>query len=133
MSDPVILAGNPAELGASFDGDGVNFAVFSENAEALDLCLFDENGTETARLPLPERDGDIWYGRVPGLTPGQHYGFRAHGAFAPKDGHRFNPAKLLLDPYARRLTGHPTWHDALYGGAEAPDTPTAPKSFRYGI
>lgn len=122
MSDPVILAGNPAELGACFDGDGVNFAVFSENAEALDLCLFDENGTETARLPLPERDGDIWYGRVPGLTPGQHYGFRAHGAFAPEDGHRFNPAKLLLDPYARRLSGHPTWHDALYGGTEAPDT-----------
>lgn len=116
-----MLAGRPSQLGATFDGDGVNFAVFSAHAEAVTLCLFDERGTETDRLPLPDRDGDIWYGRVPGLTPGQHYGLRAEGPFAPRDGHRFNPAKLLVDPYARRLSGHPLWHDALYGGAEAPD------------
>ncbi len=116
-----MLAGRPSPLGATFDGDGVNFAVFSAHAEAVTLCLFDERGTETDRLPLPDRDGDIWYGRVPGLTPGQHYGLRAEGPFAPRDGHRFNPAKLLVDPYARRLSGHPLWHDALYGGAEAPD------------
>ncbi|WP_289151377.1 glycogen debranching protein GlgX [uncultured Salipiger sp.] len=121
MSGPEMLAGRPSPLGATFDGDGVNFAVFSAHAEAVTLCLFDERGTETDRLPLPDRDGDIWYGRVPGLTPGQHYGLRAEGPFAPRDGHRFNPAKLLVDPYARRLSGHPLWHDALYGGAEAPD------------
>ncbi|MCR8547270.1 glycogen debranching protein GlgX [Salipiger sp. P9] len=121
MSGPEILAGSPAPLGATFDGDGVNFAVFSQHAEAVLLCLFDEHGAETARLPLPERDGDIWYGRVPGLTPGQHYGLRAEGPFSPRDGHRFNPSKLLIDPYARRLTGHPIWHDALFGGVEAPD------------
>ena len=121
MSAPEMLAGRAAPLGASFDGDGVNFAVFSEHAEAIHLCLFDEHGTETARLAMPERDGDIWYGRVPGLTPGQLYGYRVEGPFAPREGHRFNPAKLLLDPYARRLTGHPTWHAALYGGSEVPD------------
>ncbi|MBN9886543.1 glycogen debranching protein GlgX [Salipiger abyssi] len=121
MTGPEILAGHAAPLGATFDGDGVNFAVFSQHAEAVTLCLFDEHGTESARLPLPERDGDIWHGRVPGLTPGQLYGFRADGPFAPRDGHRFNHAKLLIDPYARRLTGHPVWHDALMGGAEAPD------------
>ena len=121
MSGPEMLAGRPSPLGATFDGDGVNFAVFSAHAEAVTLCLFDERATETDRLPLPDRDGDIWYGRVPGLTPGQHYGLRAEGPFAPRDGHRFNPAKLLVDPYARRLSGHPLWHDALYGGAEAPD------------
>jgi isoamylase len=121
MSGPEMLAGRPSPLGATFDGDGVNFAVFSAHAEAVTLCLFDERGAETDRLPLPDRDGDIWYGRVPGLTPGQHYGLRAEGPFAPRDGHRFNPAKLLVDPYARRLSGHPLWHDALYGGAEAPD------------
>ncbi|EIE50650.1 glycogen debranching protein [Salipiger aestuarii] len=121
MTTPEILAGRPAPLGASFDGDGVNFAVFSQHATAIHLCLFDEHGIETTRLAMPERDGDIWYGRVPGLTPGQGYGYRAEGPFAPRDGHRFNPAKLLLDPYAHRLTGHPVWHDALMGGAEAPD------------
>ncbi|MGR3378334.1 glycogen debranching protein GlgX [Salipiger abyssi] len=121
MTGPEILAGHAAPLGATFDGDGVNFAVFSQHAEAVTLCLFDEHGTESARLPLPERDGDIWHGRVPGLTPGQLYGLRADGPFAPRDGHRFNHAKLLIDPYARRLTGHPVWHDALMGGAEAPD------------
>ncbi|GGG60855.1 glycogen operon protein GlgX homolog [Salipiger pallidus] len=121
MTSPEILAGSPAQLGATFDGDGVNFAVFSEHAEAVQLCLFDEHGVETTRMPLPERDGQIWYGRVPGLMPGQHYGYRALGAFDPENGHRFNPAKLLIDPYAKRLTGHPVWHDALMGGTTSPD------------
>ncbi|MBE9638062.1 glycogen debranching protein GlgX [Salipiger mangrovisoli] len=122
MSEPVILAGSATQLGATFDGDGVNFAVFSAHAEAVSLCLFDEDGTETHRLPLPERDGDVWHGRVPGLTPGQHYGLRVDGPFQPKQGHRFNPHKLLIDPYARRLTGHPVWNDALYGGLETRNT-----------
>lgn len=121
MTHPVILAGSASPLGATFDGDGVNFAVFSHYAERIELCLFDDAGAETRRLSLPERDGDVWHGRVPGLMPGQHYGFRAHGPFEPEKGHRFNPAKLLADPYARQLTGHPLWNDALMGGVDAPD------------
>tara|TARA_R100000049_G_C1918098_1_gene63920 strand:+ start:586 stop:954 length:369 start_codon:yes stop_codon:yes gene_type:complete len=115
MTDPVCLAGDPFPLGASFMGDGVNFAIFSAHADRVTLCLFDPQGRETHRLPLPERSGDIWHGRVPGLVPGQHYGFRVDGPFDPARGHRFNAAKLLLDPYAKRLTGHPVWNDALHG------------------
>ncbi|NDV99313.1 glycogen debranching protein GlgX [Salipiger sp. PrR002] len=122
MSDPVILAGSATPLGATFDGDGVNFAIFSAHAESVTLCLFDAEGNETHRLPLPERDGDVWHGRVPGLTPGQQYGYRVDGPFQPKQGHRFNPHKLLLDPYARRITGHPVWNDALNGGTESRNT-----------
>lgn len=121
MTDPVCLAGDPFPLGASFMGDGVNFAIFSAHADRVTLCLFDPQGRETHRLPLPERSGDIWHGRVPGLVPGQHYGFRVDGPFDPARGHRFNAAKLLLDPYAKRLTGHPVWNDALNGGLDTPD------------
>ena len=109
-----ISAGRAAPLGATFDGDGVNFAVFSQNAERMELCLFSETGEET-RIDLPERDGDVWHGYISGLTPGTLYGYRAHGPYAPREGHRFNPAKLLMDPYAKRLTGHPEWNDALMG------------------
>lgn len=109
-----MTAGRAAPVGATFDGDGVNFAVFSQNASRMELCLFDENGTET-RIDLPERNGDVWHGYISGLTPGTKYGYRAHGAYAPEEGHRFNPAKLLMDPYAKQLTGHPAWHDALMG------------------
>ncbi|MXQ09409.1 glycogen debranching protein GlgX [Alphaproteobacteria bacterium GH1-50] len=109
-----LSAGKAAPLGATVDGDGVNFAVFSEHATAMYLCLFDEDGTEH-RLALPERDGDVWHGHVAGIGAGQHYGFRAQGPYRPDEGHRFNPNKLLIDPYARRLTGHPVWHDALHG------------------
>ncbi|SDK45049.1 glycogen debranching protein GlgX [Aliiruegeria lutimaris] len=112
----VISAGRPAPLGATFDGDGVNFAVFSQHATAMEVCLFSADGkTETQRLRLLERDGDVWYGYVSGLRPGQYYGLRAHGPYRPDEGHRFNPNKLLLDPYAKRLTGKPVWHDALMG------------------
>jgi glycogen operon protein len=113
--DVTISAGRAAPLGAVFDGEGVNFAVFSGNATRMVLCLFAPDGRETHRIPLPERDGDVWHGYIAGLRPGQLYGYRAHGAYAPHQGHRFNPNKLLIDPYARRLTGHPRWHDALYG------------------
>jgi len=113
-----ILPGRHDRIGATFDGDGVNFALFSEHAEGVDLCLFTPDGTrETHRLRLPERTGWVWHGRVPGLLPGQLYGYRVHGPWAPAQGHRFNPQKLLLDPYAKRLTGHPRWSDALYGHA----------------
>ncbi len=103
-------------MGASFTGDGVNFAVFSAHAERIELCLFTSDGRkEMARLPILERDGDIWHIHVGGLTPGTVYGFRAHGPYAPEQGHRFNPNKLLLDPYARALEGRLKWSDAVMG------------------
>jgi glycogen operon protein len=103
-------------MGASLTGDGVNFAVFSAHAERIELCLFTPDGRkETARLPIKDRDGDVWHVHVGGLTPGTVYGFRAHGPYAPERGHRFNPNKLLLDPYARALEGRLKWSDALMG------------------
>ncbi len=103
-------------MGASFTGDGVNFAVFSAHAEKIELCLFTPDGRkEMARLAVQERDGDIWHIHVGGLTPGTVYGFRAHGPYAPEQGHRFNPNKLLLDPYARALEGRLKWSDAVMG------------------
>ncbi|MBD3678452.1 MAG: glycogen debranching protein GlgX [Rhodobacteraceae bacterium] len=111
-----VSAGQAWPLGATFDGDGVNFAVFSAHATRMTLCLFSPDGrTEDICIELPERDGDVWHGYVSGLRPGQMYGYRAHGPYAPEHGHRFNPNKLLIDPYAKRLTGHPQWHDALFG------------------
>ena len=96
----------PNPLGVHWDGEGANVAVFSENATAIELCLFSEDGRrETERLALPERSGSVWHGYVPGLAPGALYGLRAHGPHAPERGHRFNPNKLLLDPYARALHG----------------------------
>ncbi|WP_235441699.1 glycogen debranching protein GlgX [Rhabdonatronobacter sediminivivens] len=116
MAQYVMTRGRYTRIGAEFDGDGVNFAVFSEHATGIDLCLFSPDGArELARLPLPERTGYVWHGRVPGLVPGQLYGYRAHGPYAPEAGHRFNPHKLLLDPYAKRITGHPRWAEALFG------------------
>ena len=103
-------------MGASFDGDGVNFAVFSAHAERVELCLFSQDGRrELCRLPLRERDGDIWHIHVGGLPPGTIYGYRVHGPYVPEQGHRFNPNKLLLDPYARALAGRLKWSDAVMG------------------
>lgn len=107
--------GSPARLGVHLAGDGANVAVFSANAARIEFCLFDASGNETARLALPEQTGPIWHGHVPGLQEGQLYGLRAHGRYAPERGHRFNPNKLLLDPYARRLSGRVTEAEALYG------------------
>ncbi|WP_422072071.1 glycogen debranching protein GlgX [Tranquillimonas rosea] len=101
-------------LGAEFDGEGTNFALFSDHAERVELCLFDDEGAET-RLDLPEMEGGIWFGYLPGVVPGQRYGYRVHGPYAPEEGHRFNPNKLLIDPYARQLTGEVVWNDALFG------------------
>ena len=109
-------SGRPSVLGAEADAEGVNFALFSDHAERVELCLFSPDGqTETARLDMPDMEGGVWYGRVPGLMPGQAYGFRVHGPYAPEEGHRFNANKLLLDPYARQLTGPLVWDDALFG------------------
>jgi glycogen operon protein len=103
-------------MGATFDGAGVNFAVFSSEATRIELCIFSDDGRrEIARLELPERDGDIWHGFVPGLVPGTRYGLRAHGPYQPEQGLRFNPNKLLIDPYARMLDGRLRWSDALMG------------------
>lgn len=108
--------GRPTPLGATWDGLGVNFAVFSANAHRIELCLFEERGRkELKRLPLPECTDEIWHGYLPGAGPGLVYGYRAHGPYAPEQGHRFNPAKLLLDPYARALLGKVRWSDALFG------------------
>lgn len=109
-------AGRPYPLGATWDGIGVNFAVFSERAEAIDLCLFDPGGRhEVARMRLPEWTDEVWHGYLPGAQVGLLYGFRAHGAYDPANGLRFNPQKLLLDPYAKRIAGEVRWSDALFG------------------
>jgi glycogen operon protein len=100
--------GEPTPLGAHWNGDGTNFALFSENATGVELCLFDERGEQTV-LPLTEVTAFVWHGYVPGVGPGQRYGFRVHGPFAPGRGHRFNPSKLLIDPYARAIEGDVTW------------------------
>ncbi len=107
-----LQAGRPWPLGATVDGDGVNFAVFSAHASQLDLCLFDAAGQlEVERLPLPGRSGDIWHGRLPGAGPGLVYGLRAHGPWRPDRGHRFNANKLLLDPWAREIVTPPGGFD----------------------
>ena len=98
--------GKPYSLGADWNGDGTNFALFSENATKVELCLFDEQDHET-RLELKEINKFIWHGYAPAIGPGQRYGFRVHGPFAPHEGHRFNPNKLLIDPYAKALDGDP--------------------------
>ena len=112
-----IVPGKPYPLGATWDGKGLNFAIFSEHATAVELCLFDraEDGTESARIRLPEQTNQVWHAYLPGLRPGQLYGYRVHGPYAPEDGHRFNPNKLLIDPYAKALGGGLTWNDAVYG------------------
>ena len=113
---PDLRPGKPNHLGARFDGEGTNFAVFSANAMQVDLCVFSpDGGTELARQALPERTGPVWHGYAPGLAPGTPYGFRAHGSYAPEQGHRFNPNKLLMDPYARELRGNWTNNRATLG------------------
>ncbi|MDO9406357.1 MAG: glycogen debranching protein GlgX [Polaromonas sp.] len=111
-----LLPGKPYPLGATHDGLGVNFAVFSANAQQVDLCIFDTGGRkEIARIPLPECTNEVWHGYLPHAGPGLQYGLRAHGPYEPERGHRFNPNKLLLDPYARELSGPLKWSDALFG------------------
>ncbi|WP_137391865.1 glycogen debranching protein GlgX [Rhodoligotrophos defluvii] len=111
-----LTSGVPAPLGATFDGAGVNFALFSANGERVELCLFDAEGErELRRLDLPERTGDIWHGYLEGARPGLVYGYRVHGPYDPQRGHRFNPNKLLIDPYARALRGSLRWRDEILG------------------
>lgn len=108
-----ILPGYPYPLGAQYDGAGVNFSVFSEIAQRVELCLFDRHGTET-RIDLPEITSFCWHGYVAGLQPGQRYGFRVHGPWDPGQGHRCIPSKLLLDPYAKAIEGQIQWDEAVF-------------------
>ncbi|MGH7504690.1 MAG: glycogen debranching protein GlgX [Longimicrobiales bacterium] len=109
-----VRPGRSFPLGATYDGRGVNFAVFSEHATGVEVCLFDDDGREQ-RAPLREVSGHVWHGYVDGIQPGQLYGYRVHGPHAPLQGHRFNPAKLLIDPYARALAGTIDWSAPLFG------------------
>ena len=111
-----IWPGKPYPLGASWDGQGVNFALFSEHAQRVELCLFDASGRrEIQRLTLPEYTDHIWHGYLPEARPGMLYAYRVYGPYDPKAGHRFNPNKLLIDPYAKDLVGNVRWHHALFG------------------
>ncbi|HSI00812.1 MAG TPA: glycogen debranching enzyme GlgX, partial [Reyranella sp.] len=111
-----LLPGSPHPLGATWDGLGINFAVFSANANRIELCLFDPAGRrEVTRLTLPECTNEVWHGYLPEVRPGVIYGYRAYGPYVPQHGHRFNPHKLLLDPYARRLVGEIRTSEAMYG------------------
>jgi len=108
-----IWPGDEYPLGATWDGGGTNFSIFSEAAERVELCLFGDTGDET-RVDLPEVTAFCWHGYVPGVRPGQRYGFRVHGPWAPEQGHRFHPAKLLLDPYAKAIEGDVRWNEAVF-------------------
>ncbi|HWQ36648.1 MAG TPA: glycogen debranching protein GlgX [Blastocatellia bacterium] len=109
--------GQPYPLGATYDGAGVNFALFSENATAVELCLFDRDDPtrQTDVIRVREQTDHVWHVYLPDARPGMLYGYRVHGPYEPQAGHRFNPAKLLLDPYARAINGHIQWSDALFG------------------
>ncbi|MGH7508135.1 MAG: glycogen debranching protein GlgX [Gemmatimonadales bacterium] len=112
-----VWPGVPAPLGATWDGEGTNFAIFSEHATRVELCFFasPDDAVEASRVELRERTDQIWHAYLPDVRPGQCYGYRVHGPQAPEDGHRFNPAKLLIDPYAKAISGTIKWSDALSG------------------
>src|SRR3954452_2516387 len=111
-----ISEGRPFPLGATWDGLGVNFAIFSAHATKVELCLFDETGeTELERIELPEYTDEVWHGYLPTARPGTVYGYRVHGPYEPDAGHRFNPNKLVIDPYARQLVGQLRWGPELFG------------------
>jgi len=112
-----VWPGNPYPLGATWDGSGVNFALFSENATGVELCLFDgENrNQEIKRVRMTEQTDQVWHVYLPEVRPGQLYGYRVYGPYSPAEGHRFNPSKLLLDPYAKSIAGPIRWIDALFG------------------
>ena len=120
-----VTEGNPFPLGATWDGLGVNFALFSANATKVELCLFDNEGRrELQRVELPEFTDEVWHGYLPDARPGTVYAYRVHGPYDPDAGHRFNAHKLLLDPYAKRLVGELVWDNSVYGytvGADAED------------
>ena len=111
-----IYPGEPFPLGATWDGEGVNFALYTENATGVELCLFNSTTEkhETHRIKLKERSNHVWHTYIPELQPGQLYGYRVYGPYEPHQGHRFNPNKLLIDPYAKAVSGTIQWHDSLF-------------------
>jgi isoamylase len=112
----IVREGRPFPLGATWDGLGVNFALFSANATRVELCLFDNDGeTELERIDLPEYTDEVWHGYLPEARPGTVYGYRVHGPYEPDAGHRFNPNKLLIDPYAKQLVGELAWGPEIFG------------------
>jgi glycogen operon protein len=119
-----VWPGQPYPLGATWDGEGVNFALFSENATGVELCLFnhEDDATESAKIQIREQTDQVWHCYLPDVRPGQYYGYRVHGPYTPDEGHRFNPAKLLIDPYAKAITGSIKWSNAVFaykvGGKE---------------
>ena len=111
-----VWPGRPYPLGATWDGEGVNFALFSENAQKVELCLYDGSGNkEVQRIEISERTDQVWHAYLPEARPGLLYGYRAYGPYEPTRGLRFNPHKLLLDPYAKLIHGEVRWSDALFG------------------
>jgi isoamylase len=112
-----IWPGAPYPLGATWDGEGVNFSIFSEHADSVELCLFasPDDPTEQTRITMRDRTDLIWHTYLPDVRPGQLYGYRVEGPYAPADGHRFNPSKLLIDPYAKAISGRVQWSDAIFG------------------
>ncbi len=120
-----VLPGKPYPLGAKWDGKGTNFAVYSENAEGAEVCLFDEENNQIDSVPLEECTAFVWHGYLPDVHPGQRYGYRIHGPWDPANGQRFNPAKLLVDPYAQAVTGYVQWDQSIFpynfDGGDDPD------------
>src|SRR3954467_11495833 len=130
--------GNPYPLGATWLGHGVNFAIFSESATAVELCLFDhvDAPQESHRIPLTERTNQIWHVFVPDIRPGQLYAYRVDGPYDPEHGARFNKAKLLIDPYAKALAGEVKWSDEMFGyviGGEKEDLELDPRDDAPGM
>jgi glycogen operon protein len=136
-SSTAVWPGQPFPLGANWDGEGVNFALFSEYAEKVELCLFDRRGRrETARISMQWQTDQVWHCYLPEARPGQLYGYRVHGPYAPHKGHRFNADKLLLDPYAKDIVGQIRWNDALFGytiGDKAGDLHRDPRNSAHGV
>src|SRR4051794_20093092 len=115
MTTTTIWSGKPYPLGATWDGEGVNFAIFSEHATTVELCLFEGPAApvESVRIPITDQTDQVWHCYIPGTRPGQLYGYRIHGPYEPEAGLRFNPHKLLVDPYAKALCGDIRWDDAV--------------------
>ena len=132
-----VWRGHPAPLGATWDGQGVNFALYSEHAERVELCLFDPKGRrEVERIEVPERTDFVWHCYLPDAKPGLLYGYRVHGPYAPEEGQRFNAHKLLLDPYAHMITGQLRWSDAHFGyrvGSRREDLTVDPRDNASGM